>query len=114
MAKTSKHIFDKPVTLYCYDEDIDDYAPVEGIPTLHAHINTAYLVTEKYEGKAEQYNMPINVYFRYSSTMLYVALHPQLYRLKYNGDYYDVIGGDDYQMQHREVMLRAVIINGGR
>jgi hypothetical protein len=46
--------------------------------------------------------------------MLNVALHPQLYRLKYNGDYYDVVGGDDYQMEHKEICLRAVIINGGR
>lgn len=114
MAKAIKHIYDKPVILYCHNEDIDDYEPVPELPTLHAHINTAWFVTEKYEGKAEQYNTTLNVYFRYSSTMLYVALHPQLYRLKYNGDYYDVVGGDDYQMEHKEICLRAVIINGGR
>lgn len=109
----AKHIYDKPVVLQKYDEETDSYLP-ERLPTLHAHINTAYFTTEKYEGKAMQDDVAMDFYFRYFPALLDVVKKPQLYRLMWGDDAYDLVGGDDFQLQHKEIRLRGVIANGGR
>lgn len=110
----AKHIYDKPVTLQHYDEATEEYIDVEGIPGLHAHINTAYFSTEKYAGKAMQDDAAMDFYFRYFPLLLEVVKKPQLYRIVWGEDAYDIVGGDDYQMSHSEIRLRGVIVNGGR
>ena len=110
----AEHIYDKIVVLQKYDEDIDGYANVSGIPSLHAHINPAGFSTEKYEGKAMQDDVPFDFFLRYNSTLAAIVLRPQLYRILWNGEAFDITGADDYQLQHKEIRLRGVIANGGR
>lgn len=110
----AEHIYDKIVTLYRYDEDSDDYAPVPDLPELHAHVNPAYFATEKYEGKAMQDNVAFDFFLRWSKRLSAIVLRPQIYRLMWNGDAFDIIGADDFQLKHKEIRCRGVIANGGR
>lgn len=110
----AKHVYDKIVVLQHYDEDIDGYADVPDLPALHAHINPAYFSTEKNEGKAMQDDVTMDFYLRYFPLLKAVVKRPQLYRLMWEGDAYDLVGGDDYHLEHSEVRLRGVIANGGR
>lgn len=109
-----KHVYDKPVTMQEYDGDTEEYADIPELPTLHAHINPAFFSTEKNEGKAMQNDVTMDFYLRYFPMLKNVVKRPQLYRLVWEGDAYDLIGGDDYHLKHNEVRLRGVIANGGR
>ena len=114
MKTMAKHVYDKIVTLQVYSEDIDGYTDVTGIPPLHAHVNSAMFTTEKYEGRAMPDDVTMDFYFRYQSFLKPIVKRPQLYRLLWDGDAYDVVGGDNFQMQNKEIRLRGVIANGGR
>lgn len=109
-----KHVYDKPVTMQEYDGDTEEYADIPDLPVLHAHINPAFFSTEKNEGKAMQNDVTMDFYLRYFPLLKAVVKRPQLYRLMWEGDAYDLIGGDDYHLTHNEVRLRGVIANGGR
>lgn len=114
VKRMAKHVYDKIVVLQIYNEDIDGYEDVSGLPPLHAHINTAMFTIEKYKGKAMQDNVTLDFYFRYQPFLKALVKRPQLYRLIWDGDAYDLVGGDDYHMTHQEIILRGVIANGGR
>ena len=96
--------YDKPVTLRQYDEATKVWSDVA---SLHASVNktggSEYLSSGALQSKAT-----LTFEFRWSPPLSAVYLHTQLYRLRYNGDEYDVEDYDDYMEQHRTVRLLGV------
>lgn len=109
----SRYVYDKPIELFEMNEESETYQPWADCPKLHAHINRNVNRSAEYQAaQTTQHSPEIAFVVRYVRILRKVAALPQLYRIKYDGEFYDIIDADDYMMKHRELKLVGVSVHG--
>ena len=94
-------VYDKPIMLQKQDEETELW---ENVQHLHASVNKAG-GTENFAARADQFHARLQFKLRYYPGFEQVRSAPQLWRIIYNGEQYEIIDYDDYLERHRVVRL---------
>lgn len=94
-----------PISIEKRDEVTEEW--IEYFPKVHAQINknTGGRGYEKLGAGAIQINRSLVFEVRYSPLIRAMAHNTQMFRIKYDGQYYDIIDYDDYQERHQNIKL---------
>lgn len=94
-----------PISIEKRDEATEKW--VEHMPLVHARINknTRNRGYETLAAGAVQIKRSLVFEVRYSPPIREIAHNTQMFRLKYDGQYYNIIDYDDFKEQHRVITL---------
>lgn len=108
MAKT----YDRPILIYIQNEDTEKFELWSKCPKLHAYVNKSKDKEEYLAGEATQHRVNIAFEVRYNSTLKEIFNCPQLFRILFEGVFYDIVDTDDYLLKHRTLKMLGVSVNG--
>lgn len=94
-------VFDKPITLQKQNEETELW---EDAQNLHASVNKSG-GTESFAASADQFHARLTFKLRYFSGLEQVRDAPQLWRILYFGEQYQIIDYDDYLERRRIVRI---------
>lgn len=97
----ARTVFDKPIDLQKQDEETELW---ETVQHLHAEVNKAG-GQENFAARADQFHAKLQFKLQYFPGIESVRNAPQLWRILYKGELYQVIDYDDYQERHRIVRI---------
>ena len=100
-AAEDNTVYDKPVDLQKQNEDTELW---ETVQHLHASVNKAG-GSESFAAGADQFPARLRFKLRYYPGMEAIRSAPELWRILYNGEQYQVIDYDDYMERHRQVRI---------
>lgn len=95
--------FDRPITIQIQDPETEQWTDHW---KLHARINKA-TGQEKVDGGANQSKATMTFEVRYFAAIKKLFLNTQLFRIVYEGNYFDIVDYDDYMETHRTVKLKG-------
>lgn len=94
-------VYDKPVTL---QKQIPDTGNWQDVQHLHANVNKA-ISTQNFSAENERLRTRLLFRLRYFHALDDVRDHPQLYRIDYFGQHYEITDYDDYNERRRVIKL---------
>lgn len=91
-----------PVTIQSVDPDTERWSNL-----LHLHALQVNKTGggESFAAGAEQYHARLTFELRYCQALEALRYSPQLYRIVYRGQYFNIVDYDDYMEQHLTVKL---------
>ena len=106
-------IYDRPIYIYRVDEETEKFVRYEKLPRpLHAAVNKARDKDEYLSGGSTQHQTRLTFDVRYAPPLQDIFDNPQMYRILFDGKFYDIVDVDDYQLQHRTLRMAGVSGNG--
>lgn len=106
-------IYDRPIYIYRVNEETENFVRYEKLPRpLHAAVNKARNKDEYLSGGSTQHQTRLTFDVRYAPPLQDIFDNPQMYRILFDGKFYDIVDVDDYQLQHRTLRMAGVSVNG--
>lgn len=93
--------YDKPITIEFLDVESDTYSEYL---KLHAYINKTKR-SEYLSAGAERSPQTLTFEVRFCKPLKQIRMNIQLYRILYDGDYYNIVDYDDFEERHLKVRL---------
>lgn len=104
--------YDRPIEIFKQDESTEQYTLWDKCPKLHAYVNKSKDKEEYLSGEATQHQINLAFEVRYNSALKEIFDSPQLFRIRFEGVYFDIVDVDDYQLRHMTLKMLGVSVNG--